>query len=253
MDRLSPDRLATPGQRIKWARERCGLSAAALARRLGLTRAAVSQWSSPKKQSFPSRHLQQLSEILGVRAEWLITGRGEALRESCDDPKLLPIGTPLVGVAEAEVWREGAISIEALHQAQPAVFQRLSAAEIASLRPFAIQVRGQSANRSIAPGSYALCVDYRQMRPTGPQTGDLVVVRKSRGSEHKMLIARLHAGDQNWELRYDSLDPHWQRQAGIRLAADLSRDLTDDSTIEIIGFVFAVLSYEPLGSSQAVV
>lgn len=253
---LPPPTLATTGQRIKWARQRCGLSAAALARQLGVTRGAAALWSNPRTPSFPYRHLQKLSEILGVRVEWLVTGQGEALRESSDARQdrtpLALIGTQLVGIAEAEVWREGNLTHEALMKlAQPDLVHRLGPEEVAGLRPFAFQVQGHSVSRTIAPGGYALCVDYRQMRPSGPQSGDLVIVRKCRGAEHKILAARLHGRDPDWELRYESFDPRWQRQGPMRLSADLSHDLTDDSTIEVLGFIFAVLHYDPqpLGSS----
>lgn len=246
---LPPPTLVSPGQRIKWARERLGLSAAALARQLGLTRAAVALWSHAKAPSFPYRRLVQLSDILGVRVEWLVTGQGEVLRQGAagwhDRAALALIGTPVIGLAEAEVWRDGALTVEALMQAQPDIVHRRSAVPAGGLQAFAFQVQGHSMSRTIAPGSYALCVDYRQLRPNGPQAGDLVVVRKSRGSEHKILVGRLHGHDPDWELRYESFDPRWQQQGPMRLSADFSRDLTDGSAMETLGFVFAVLRYDP--------
>ena len=185
-----------------------------------------------------------------MRVEWLVTGQGDALRESSDPQQdrtpLALIGTQLVGIAEAEVWREGNLAHQALMKsAQPDLLHRLSPEQVAGLRTSAFQVEGHSVSRTIAPGSYALCVDYWQMRPSGPQSGDLVVIRKCRGAEHKILVARLHGRDQDWELRFESLEPRWQRQAPIRLSHDLTQDLTDDSSVEFLGLVYAALRYDP--------
>lgn len=63
------------GDRIRSLREETGLSAAALARELGVTRSAVGQWEG----GFTSPSLENLSAlaVLGdVNFEWLATGRG---------------------------------------------------------------------------------------------------------------------------------------------------------------------------------
>jgi hypothetical protein len=75
------------------------------------------------------------------------------------------------------------------------------------------------------PGEYAICVEYRQVRPAGPQQGDLVVVKKRRGmNEHKIFIARLRYRENTWQLSYESNDPRWQQERPIRLSEDLTRD-----------------------------
>ena len=112
------------------------------------------------------------------------------------------------------------------------------------MRPFAFEVRGRSFNQTIEPGEYALCAEYRQVRPTGPQQADLVVAQKSRGTnEHKIFIARLHYRENYWELRYESREPRWQQP--IRLSQDLTHDADDACKIQIIGYVFGVFRCNP--------
>ena len=66
-------------QRIKEAREAAGLTKTELARILGITRSAVSQWESQNadKRTTPKlKHLDTLSERSGYSAEWIRTERG---------------------------------------------------------------------------------------------------------------------------------------------------------------------------------
>jgi transcriptional regulator with XRE-family HTH domain len=104
--------LDTPGERIKWALVQRGISAAQLGRHLGVTRGAVSQWWGKHGPASPHKKIQQISDYLNLRLDWLITGRGEPLRENCEiadsyessstNPVDI-IGARLVGVAEAKV------------------------------------------------------------------------------------------------------------------------------------------------------
>ena len=239
----------TPGERIKWALKQRRMSASELARRLGISRAAVSLWWGKQKPASPHKWFVQVSDLLNVRVEWLVTGRGEALRTNQntslgpDDAgtSLDVAGARVIGVAEAEAWREGAATADAVVSAR-----HVGEAPLARPRPFAFEVRGTSINQTIASGEYALSVDYRQVRPAGPQHGDLAVVRKRRGrNEQKIFIARLHYRDGGWELHYESHDPRWQQQEPIRLSPQLTRDVNDDGPIDIIGYVFGVFRSNP--------
>lgn len=65
------------GKRVKWARERRGLSRPALAKLVGgITHQAIEQLE--KGDSRESRHTVRLAAALGVSAEWLATGKGTA-------------------------------------------------------------------------------------------------------------------------------------------------------------------------------
>lgn len=62
--------------RIREAREQAGISQTELARLLGVTRSACSQWESTGGTAPRRERLEQLAQLLGVSFEWLATGRG---------------------------------------------------------------------------------------------------------------------------------------------------------------------------------
>lgn len=62
--------------RIREAREQAGLSQTELARLLGVTRSACSQWESPQGTAPRRERLVQLAYVLDVSFEWLATGNG---------------------------------------------------------------------------------------------------------------------------------------------------------------------------------
>ena len=62
--------------RIREAREQAGISQTELARLLGVTRSACSQWESDRGTAPRRERLEQLAALLGVSFEWLGTGRG---------------------------------------------------------------------------------------------------------------------------------------------------------------------------------
>ena len=64
---------AQVGARIRQARERKGLSQEALAELLNVTKGLVSQYETGLT-SPPSKRFSQLAEVLGVSADWLLTG-----------------------------------------------------------------------------------------------------------------------------------------------------------------------------------
>ncbi len=64
--------------RIREAREQAGVSQTELARLLGVTRSACSQWESDHGTAPRRERLEQLAGLLGVSFEWLATGKGNA-------------------------------------------------------------------------------------------------------------------------------------------------------------------------------
>lgn len=75
--------------RIREAREQAGISQTELARLLGVTRSACSQWESQRGTAPRRERLEQLSSLLGVSFEWLATGRG-ADGAPLPEPAVLP-------------------------------------------------------------------------------------------------------------------------------------------------------------------
>jgi len=65
------------GDRIKLAREAAAISKSELARRIGVHPSACIQWESVDGTHPKLEHLSQVAVELGVRFEWLATGRGD--------------------------------------------------------------------------------------------------------------------------------------------------------------------------------
>jgi transcriptional regulator with XRE-family HTH domain len=69
------DAAETIGDRIRVAREAAGISQEDIGSRLGVSRAAVSQWETKEAKPGIAR-LQQIGAILGATLEWLVAGDG---------------------------------------------------------------------------------------------------------------------------------------------------------------------------------
>ncbi len=66
------------GARIRAAREHLGLTQAALAEKVGVTRSAVAQWETGRAGQVGS-HLAQIAAVLGVGVEHLLLGSRERM------------------------------------------------------------------------------------------------------------------------------------------------------------------------------
>ena len=74
-----PTRVSTPttlAERVRLARRKAGLSQEALAARLGIRRAAITQWEHPEGTQPSMVNLRQAACEMRVAFEWLATGRG---------------------------------------------------------------------------------------------------------------------------------------------------------------------------------
>jgi transcriptional regulator with XRE-family HTH domain len=77
------------GQRIKQARLQAGLQQFEVAQRCGVSRAAVSNWENG--QGIRSQKLIEFARVVGVPAEWLITGARTAASDRASPADLDPI------------------------------------------------------------------------------------------------------------------------------------------------------------------
>jgi transcriptional regulator with XRE-family HTH domain len=66
----------TIGERVAQARDEAGLSPSQLARRVGISRAAISQIENGSTKSPNAKNLQKIAEVTGVRSKWLLHGKG---------------------------------------------------------------------------------------------------------------------------------------------------------------------------------
>jgi transcriptional regulator with XRE-family HTH domain len=242
--------MTAPGTRIYRARLAAGFeNQSDFARRLGVTRQAVSAWengiSAPGQ-----KQLANIALLTGVNYDYLATGRGNS-RGSLGVGK-----AKIVGIVEAEAWREGISmqkKMESDDDGEEGTVPSIPYEGLAGFRQFAVQARGESANLALRAGEYAIYVSYLDVRPYGPQSGDLVVLEKRRDGEFKHWIARLHLIEGRWEAHFESSDLRWQNEPQVRFDKDFKRDERDNNEVEIIGCVMSAIRhlYQPTSLSPA--
>lgn len=192
----------TLGQRFLLAREAKRLTQSELARRLGVTRNAVSMWE--RDESHPkSETMQKAAIILDVGFDWLATGRGEDAG---------PVsGIPLWGEVAGGVWTE-------VKESQDAEFERVPVApdpRYPANAQYALKVRGNSINKVAADGTIIICVDVIKAG-IELRDGDLVCVERRRGSLVEATIKRLRKAAGGPELWPESSDPSFQEKLALR-------------------------------------
>lgn len=81
------------GERLKFARERKGLTQAALAELVGISQPTVHHLENPKKNASGSEFTPRFARVLGVSVDWLADEIGEMIPTvySTSDPKLVSI------------------------------------------------------------------------------------------------------------------------------------------------------------------
>ena len=97
--------------RIKEARERRGLTQAALAASLGVARPMIAQWETGARQPWISS-LNRLSEALGVTYEWLAFGQGDSAPD--EKPRLDPALFAAVQAVVTEAFVERDLEVGGL-------------------------------------------------------------------------------------------------------------------------------------------
>ena len=68
--------MRTVGERIKNAREKRGLSRAALAEEVGVSAKTLGRWERGQTGPLTIHRMADLSEVLGCSVEWLVCGDG---------------------------------------------------------------------------------------------------------------------------------------------------------------------------------
>lgn len=69
--------MSSLADRIRQARRARNLTQADLSDAMGVSRPSVSQWEARTNPSIPETHrIQKMADVLGVSADWLLTGKG---------------------------------------------------------------------------------------------------------------------------------------------------------------------------------
>jgi SOS-response transcriptional repressor LexA len=227
--------MATPGERLRTARENAGFrSAREAAQMLGIS---ISTYNSHERAGEPGARLFKIDAArlyarrFGVSAAWLLTGEGTATVAANEAPARVEVHAVAVrGIAQAGVWREYEdMDIDALDPV-PTIPGRWRTFE-----QFAYRCIGPSMDKAgFQTGDYAICVNYFDAR-SDFQSEDVVVVERKNGQSIERTIKRLRVVQDGFELWPESSDPRFQQP--IYVAAGKLDAEDGDNGVVIVGLV----------------
>jgi phage repressor protein C with HTH and peptisase S24 domain len=200
--------MKTLAERLRAALDESGMNQSELARRIGLTRGAVSLWLSGSTTSLAGDNLLSAAKMLGVSPNWLATGRGRmkpapakemALDENPDYPAIRRVKIKL----SAGVTGFGVEPLNEDHA--PIVFAR-SWYESNGYRPealLAIKVAGASMETGLYDGDWVVI----NTDDTTPRDG----VAYALNYDGEAVIKRLFRTDGQWVAASDNPDKRLYR------------------------------------------
>lgn len=141
-----------------------------IAREIGKSTAAVSQWMTGNVKSLKADTAAALEKSTGVRAAWLVTGEGSMLDQDKSNVSPAQIGTkriPLISYVSAGLWTGGLSPFE-----QSESHEWLMTDLDLSDGAFALEIKGDSMLPDFNPGDRVI-IDPS----VRPQPGDYVVAK----------------------------------------------------------------------------
>jgi len=178
--------MKSPGERIRLIREKLGLSQEEFGKRIGVTKAAVSQWESGEIKNYRNANLFAIQNLSGYSAEWIVTGEGsersKGSRKSASEANTKAGPTvysvPLISWVQAGQWND-VVDIYRPGEGEKPVYTTRKVGN----RAFALRVVGDS-------------MENPNGRPTYPQ-GSIVIVDPDRAPLHgSAVIVRLEDSKQ---------------------------------------------------------
>jgi len=230
----APGRHSEPHERLKWARERKGITKGEAATALGIKYPTYAGHENGTS-GISAKKAQKYAAFFGVQINWLLTGQGDATTFNAGRDHLGTQSVQVRGSTEAGNWKEASAD-------SPVGGEEISIPMIPgfpSENQYALLVSGNSMNRVVSDGDYIIYLDYRE---TGisVEDGDLVVVERTRAGFVETTLKRLRRNASgSVELWPESDDPHHQHP--VQMAAP-----EDETSVSIIGLVIG--SYRPLHS-----
>jgi transcriptional regulator with XRE-family HTH domain len=221
--------MKTLGDRIKEARLARGRTQQELATYCSVSRAAVSQWESGT--TVPGmENVGKAAAFLHVDSYELLTGKAP-LNVQGDNNKAGGVAlerVPVVGEAEAGVWRE----VETLESADPDYIEMPIDSRYSGLPRRAVRITGDSVSEIIGDGGYAI---YVQISDLGrdPKSGEIVIADRIRhqGGLVERTVKEYRANGKQPELWPRSKNP--RHKGPIKLSDRKS----DDLEVRIVGIV----------------
>lgn len=123
-------------------------------------------------------------------------------------PAVNPTSTvKVLGAAAAGMWKDVSLLADEFlaHEEIPVIADH----RYAGRRQYALRVEGNSINRVIRDGEYAICVSFGDLG-SGLKTGQYVHVERSRGGLQEVTIKKVVVDEDSVELWPDSDDPRFQ-------------------------------------------
>jgi SOS-response transcriptional repressor LexA len=220
----------TPGYRLKWLREKRGYkTATAAADAIGVKPVTYIAHEANRgtEPSLPryAKFYRVPVDFFYAKAQTLELGT-----EAQNQPVVEPSGEGLMvrGFVHASVWQDQ----YRLEDNEP---ERLSVAYIAGHpreRQYALRVTGESMNRKVKPGGYAVCLEWH-----GPVKNDDVVIveRRKPDGTFQATIKKVRRRNGEVELWPDSDHPNHQEPIIVK-----EKDLAEGEEIAVVA---KVLSY----------
>lgn len=177
-------------ERITAAREAAGLSKSELARRLGRSPSAVTQWESGETKALRAESLIGIARETNVRAEWLETGRGSMHDTTNVEPGPDLRGTvPLISWVQAGTWNGAADPFE------PGDAERWLECPVRhSERAYALRVRGDSMTAPFGRSYPAGCIIFVDPLARSPVSGQRIIAKLNGADEVTFKVFRNEDG-----------------------------------------------------------
>lgn len=211
-----------------WIREICdsfGISLTELARRASIDPATLTRFmNNPKyKPNISNTTLQKIADAMRVPLPPLTITLQDSPLPRVDDLHTVRV----VGRAAAGLWKDVSIIADDYYEYEH--IPVIPSPRYAGHEQYALLVEGNSINRKIRDGEYAICVSWDAVGGE-PKDGMYVHVERHRGGLQEATIKRVRIVNGTIQLWPDSDDPRFQDPL------DLSTD-EDGAEVQIRGLV----------------
>lgn len=219
--------METLADRLKFAREKSGLTQQQVAERVGMSQPTY--FKVEKGVTKRTTYLAELANLFGVNSTWLATGQGEmtthptinelklkaeAIKTNDTKSNILSMArpVPVLSWVAAGSWSENnAVTMDDADDWLP---RPLGLSE----QGFALMVRGESMLPDFRPN------DYIYVEPNvvaiSLKNGDLVVVQKADGSQSEATFKQLIIGETSDDMYLKPLNPDWHEQKMLPMTED---------------------------------
>lgn len=123
----------------------------------------------------------QYAKKFKVRLEWLLTGKGDMLREGVTPVEIEQNGLPVIGNIQAGIWLDTTL----LEQEADETLPLARDARFPHARQYALRVLGDSMSEMYPEGCYVTCVDFAE---SGLQMREGLVVHVERQMNGGQLV-----------------------------------------------------------------